>query len=114
QALAALELLDALILLEGGAEDLVSRARAASRAGYPRIALLDLSEVVGTLEQSRPQGRKGPISRAARSALRVLAEVPADPPRSAEHETLRRRLRAILATEPQRPGSRQRPRSAKP
>ncbi|MCP5059300.1 MAG: hypothetical protein GY937_21565 [bacterium] len=108
EAPAALELLDALILLEGDAEDLVSRARAAARAGYSRIALLDLSEVAMTLEQSRSQGRKGLISRAARSALRALAEFPADPDRSAERDALGNRLHSLLVAEPHRPGARRR------
>ncbi|MCP3983487.1 MAG: hypothetical protein GY723_03815 [bacterium] len=98
QARVALELLDALILLEGEAEDLISRARAAALSGHPRIAMLDLSEVVATLEQSRSQGRRDEISRLARSALQALNEFPDDPLRRVEREEQRRRLRVILTT----------------
>jgi hypothetical protein len=102
QARAALELLDALIVLEGSAEDLVSRARAAGLAGYSRIALLDLSDVASALEQSRLPRRRRAISRAARAARRALHELPEDPAHRVAREELRRRFRTLLASELQR------------
>jgi spermidine synthase len=104
----ALELLDVLIAIEGNAEDLVLRARAAGLAGHPRIALLDLSGVAEALEQGfSPRGR-GAIVRPARAALRVLRELPEDPATRVGREELRRRLRAFLGSQPMAPGPRRR------
>jgi spermidine synthase len=112
QTVAALELLDELIAREGSAEDLVSRARAAGLAGHPRIALLDLTDVAGALEQGRSAQREGEISRVARAALRALHELPEDPAHRATREELRRRFQALLEPEPQ-PMRRERSRPAR-
>ncbi len=98
----ALDLLDVLIALEGSAQDLVSRARAAGLAGYPRIALVDLSDVVSALEQDGSPRRRGVISRTARAALRALRELPEDFAHRAAREELQRKFRALLPAAPQR------------
>ena len=98
---AALELLDALVAHEVSAEDLVSRARAAGLAGYPRIALGDLSDVAAALERGRSPQRRGEISRTADAALRALHELSEVAAQPAAREELRRRFSALLESEPQ-------------
>jgi tetratricopeptide (TPR) repeat protein len=102
QARIALELLDELLEREGSAEDLVLRARAAARAGYPSIALVDLADVAAALEQGRSAGSPQAIRRTARDALGALRELPEDPAQRSARAQLERRLRALLASRPQR------------